>query len=99
MKSLLIAASFSFILLSNFTTEAASAKSVLREEARVVIDGIEESWRLEWKSNPIPVCSPDEEDWDICPCKGFAYGERGDLVLVRKRPGYEDENVSLTHVF
>ncbi len=76
-----------------------SAGPVVREEAKVVIDGVEETWRLEWTKPPEPACAPEGDDWYACPCSGFAFGERGDLTLVRKRPGKKDERLSLTQLF
>jgi hypothetical protein len=78
---------------------SASTKTVIREEVVIVIDGIEERWSLEWVKPPVPHCSPGDDDWMICPCNGFAYGERGDLELVRKRQGKEEERFSLTRLF
>jgi hypothetical protein len=74
-------------------------KPILREETKVIVDGIEERWRFEWINPPVSVCGPEDEDWVSCPCTGFAYGERGDLDLVRKRPGHKEERFSLTQLF
>ena len=74
-------------------------RAVIREEARLVVDGVEEQWRLEWKTPPVSVCGPEDEDWYTCPCSGFAFGEGGHLDLVRKRPGHGDERLPLTPLF
>ena len=34
-----------------------------------------------------------------CPCAGFAYGEMGELDLVRRRNGHADEHLALTPLF
>ena len=61
---------------------------------------MEETWRLEWAGAPKPVCSPDEPDiWFTCPCAGFAFGEKGNLTLVRKRPGQSYERLDLSKLF
>jgi hypothetical protein len=73
--------------------------SLVREERKIVINGIEEHWRLEWLGKPSPACGPEDEDWTTCPCTGFAFGEQGNLDLVRKRPGQKDERFSLTPLF
>ena len=85
---------FGVVLLPNATAFAESPKPIIREERNIVIDGVEERWRLEWVSTPSPACAPPvEPGWMNCPCEGFAFGERGDLVLVRKKPG-QKRNVS-----
>lgn len=92
-------------LICFFVAVAASAACaekptpVIREEHNVRVEGVEERWRLEWETPPSPVCSPDEPDvWSTCPCEGFAFGERGQLTLVRKRPEQEDERLSLNRL-
>ncbi|MGO9569612.1 MAG: hypothetical protein ACLP5H_18940 [Desulfomonilaceae bacterium] len=88
------------VLLGGISALAEDPTPVIREEHKVIVDGIEEHWRLEWASPPNPACFPDEPDvWSTCPCNGFAFGERGDLVLVRKEPGQEEERFQLTQLF
>lgn len=58
-------------------TPTVPAPPEIREEQKVLVNGISEVWRLEWKSPPTPACSP--EDIITCPCSGFAYGESGQL--------------------
>ena len=57
-----------------------------------------ETWSLEWRSPPAPACHPDDGigGWNTCPCEGFAFGERGELDLVRKRNGHMIERLPLT---
>ena len=88
------------VLLTGMSAFAGNPTPVIREEHKVVVGGVEEHWRLEWASPPSPACSPDEPDvWSTCPCSGFAFGERGNLVLVRKKPGGEEERFALTQLF
>jgi len=74
-------------------------QSLLREEKSVVVDGVSEVWRLVWKHAPTPVCTPDDADAFTCPCSGFAFGEKGQLDLVRIRDGNEVERLALTPLF
>ncbi|MDD2736074.1 MAG: hypothetical protein PHF56_19245 [Desulfuromonadaceae bacterium] len=80
-------------------SEVKSKTGILREQQTIVIDGIAEQWRLEWMTMPIPNCNPESEGWSSCPCAGFSFGEQGDLVLVRIRPGKKDEHLQLTPYF
>jgi hypothetical protein len=72
---------------------------ILREERAIVVDSTNEHWRLEWHTQPQPACDPNHEDWWMCPCWGFAYGEKGELDLVRHIPGLPDEKLPLTPFF
>ena len=76
---------------------AALPTSVLREELTLELDGVRETWRLEWKNAPVPTCV--DVSFFTCPCEGFAYGEKGDLDLVRTRPGQPDERLRLNALF
>ena len=53
---------------------------------------------MRWKSTPKPACEADERSL-TCPCTGFAYGEAGDLTLVRIRSGEEIDRLELTPLF
>jgi hypothetical protein len=86
-------------IFCNVEAFAQTGKPILREEHKIVIDGVDETWSLLWTSPPSPACGPEDEDWMICPCMGFAYGESGNLVLLRKRPGKKEERLSLTALF
>ena len=70
----------------------------IREEQKVIVDGVSETWRLQWTTVPKPYCEPSEESL-TCPCMGFAYGESGDLFLVRIRSGTEIDRLHLTPFF
>lgn len=87
-------------LLTMFATStfAIDVRNV-REQRTIVIDGITEQWRLEWLSSPTTYCGPENADWSTCPCSGFAFGEAGDLVLVRERPGKTPEQLRLKDFF
>lgn len=76
-----------------------TSKPVIREEISVLVDTVHERWRLEWRSTPQPCCDPSGEDWYICPCAGFAFGESGELDLVRQIHGKPEERLSLTPLF
>jgi hypothetical protein len=71
--------------------------AVVRESATVSVDGVDESWRLEWRHPPLPECMGD--DWYTCPCAGFELGEKGDLDLVRQRPNAPEERLGLDSLF
>lgn len=88
------------VLLTGMSALAENPNPVIREGHKVDVNGVEEHWRLEWASPTSPTCSPDEPDvWSACPCSGFAFGERGNLVLVRKKSGGEEERFALTQLF
>jgi hypothetical protein len=74
----------------------------IREEQKVLVDGVMEVWQLRWKSPPKPFCEATEESAEAsltCPCAGFAYGEAGELVLVRLRNEAEIDRLELTGLF
>src|SRR5262245_4774528 len=77
------------------------AEEVLREQRAVVVDRAMERWRLVWEGKPQPACAPDDgrdDTWTTCPCSGFAFGERGDLDLVRLA-GTSPDRLPLTPLF
>ncbi|HEX7600595.1 MAG TPA: hypothetical protein VF316_03275 [Polyangiaceae bacterium] len=76
---------------------AAPTAAVVREEKEVDVEGVKETWRLEWKAAPVPTCIDDS--FYTCPCAGFAYGEKGDLDLVRARLGEPEERLRLNALF
>ncbi|MGO9121390.1 MAG: hypothetical protein ACLQPD_27745 [Desulfomonilaceae bacterium] len=91
---------FLIIILIGVSAQAQDPASLIREEQKIFINGVEETWLLEWASAPKPVCSADEPDiWSTCPCAGFAFGEKGNLALVRKRSGQPDERLELNKLF
>lgn len=70
----------------------------VREEQQVVVGGVTETWQLKWTSPPKPKCGTS--DLPItCPCMGFAYGESGDMVLIRLRNGVEIYRLPLAPLF
>lgn len=87
------------VLLVVGVPSAAGAEGgpVVRERREVLVSGVRETWRLEWTRPPAEACTPEEGF--TCPCAGFAYGERGDLDLVRSRPGQPEERMKLTPLF
>lgn len=73
---------------------------LIREEQKVVVDGIAEIWRLEWKSPPVPACGTEDLLSAItCPCSGFSFGESGQLNLVRFVGEREIDRFELTRLF
>jgi hypothetical protein len=73
-------------------------KPLVREEQTVVVNGVTETWQLQWTVPPKPYCEPSDVSL-TCPCIGFAYGEIGDLYLVRIRNGSEIDRLHLTPFF
>jgi hypothetical protein len=67
----------------------------LREEKVVIVDGVKEVWQLRWQSKPHSSCGSDL----TCPCSGFAYGMKGKIALIRKRPGHPVESLNLASMF
>jgi hypothetical protein len=78
---------------------ATTSTAVVREEKAVEVDGISEIWRLEWTQPPDPICAPGDGGWYTCPCEGFAFGESGELDLVRIRSSREVDRLRLTAFF
>ena len=72
---------------------------LVREAADVVVDGEREQWRLEWAKPPLAACEASDPIWFTCPCSGFAFGEKGELNLVRSRGGQDVERMELTPLF
>src|SRR5690242_6619851 len=48
----------------------------VRETIQIRVGESHEVWMLVWKSPPEPYCPPAEDSL-MCPCTGFAYGQRG----------------------
>ncbi len=92
------------LLLAGFAKETKAAPSSeyptpnVREEQKVMVDGVSETWRLQWMTNPKPECEPNQDSL-YCQCTGFAYGEAGELDLVRRRNGVEIDRLHLTPLF
>ena len=63
-----------------------------------MVGGVEEIWRLQWMTPPKPVCEPRSDSLN-CPCNGFAYGEGGDLTLLRTRDGKVLDHLDLSPFF
>jgi hypothetical protein len=77
-------------------------RDIVREERLVAVGGVMERWRLVWKSQPTPACGPDADaqpGWSTCPCTGFAFGEQGDLELVRVSGTGTEDRLPLTPFF
>jgi hypothetical protein len=72
---------------------------LVRERQNVTVESRAEEWRLEWRTPPQFACDPSSEDWYTCPCDGFAFGETGELDLVRQRSGMPEERLALSPYF
>ena len=73
--------------------------TILRERATVDVDGVAETWRLEWSEPTTPECATLEQFAMSCSCWGFAIAETGPLDLVRSRPNMPDERLALSPLF
>jgi hypothetical protein len=78
-------------------TREADAGPVIREEKKVLVDGVTETWRLVWRKPPDLICV--DRYWHEMYCIGLAFGEQGDLDLVRLRPGSPPERLHLSPLF
>ena len=88
------------ILFSSPAISNGAAEQVVREQRTVMVQGVEETWELVWDGKPSTVCAPDEVDMAItCPCSGWAYGEYGKLLLVRRRAGEVVDRMDLRPLF
>jgi len=104
MKSLpFLSAALAFALCLPIMSQSPDPGSLLflREQRDVAIGNRVEQWRLEWVSQPSEICRPNDEseEWLTCPCHGFAFGEEGDLDLVRIFRGKEIERLRLNPFF
>jgi len=79
---------------------ARNPRMVVRESQIVIVDGLRETWQLVWIGKPTAECgAEDVEMATTCPCAGTAYGEAGNLWLIRKRNGRELERMDLKPLF
>jgi hypothetical protein len=81
------------------STPTNQADPVIREEQHIIVNGISELWRLEWDKTPKSSCGPEDASATSCPCTGFAYGESGQVDLVRSTSGSEIDRLALTPFF
>jgi len=86
-------------LLVAISAFAENYTPVIREQHKIIVNGVEENWRLEWIGPTKPACGPEDPGWMNCPCNGFAFGERGNLELVRSRPGEKEERMAIAPLF
>ena len=97
---MIIGRTLTLVLGAMATSVALASSDLIREQKIVVVDGIRETWRLEWSAPPESVCGPEDVETALaCPCAGVAYGEAGHLALVRTRPGSKIERLDLTPFF
>ncbi len=74
---------------------AFSQSGLVRDQASV--NG--ETWRLEWKTPPVSSCGPRDQNMFTCPCSGFAFGQSGEMELVRERGGKVVQRLALAPFF
>ena len=70
----------------------------VREQQTVVVHGVNEVWQLRWIGKTHSVCEPTDGSF-TCPCMGFAFGEGGDMSLIRTRGGVEVDRLHVTPLF
>ena len=88
------------LALSLTVPALAAPPQFLREQRSVTLGGRTETWQLVWQGRPKRICGPEDVETAItCPCTGFAYGEIGQLALVRKRGGAQVERMDLGPLF
>lgn len=74
--------------------------ALIREQQNLIVHGTAETWELKWTNPPQSHCGTNNAVVSLtCPCVGFAYGEIGDLYLVRIRDGAEIGRLRLTPFF
>ncbi len=71
----------------------------VRETAQVNLGASRETWSLEWRGAPEPGCGPKDPSAFTCECRGFAYGEKGVLELVRRRADGAEDRLDLSRYF
>jgi Double zinc ribbon len=69
---------------------------LVRERQIVAIEAVTETWELRWKASPTPTCAASDNTWSARTCYGLAYGESGDLILVRIRKGEEIDRLEFS---
>jgi hypothetical protein len=78
----------------------AGQEGTLREQRSLVVHGARETWQLMWVGRHFPLCPPEDMEGSVTePCHGIAYGEYGNLWLVRRRDGHEIERMNLKSLF
>lgn len=100
MKTVLYSTLILFLtpFVAAFQKDSEYPTPLVREQRQIVVNGASEIWQLQWISPPTPYCEPTDTSL-TCPCTGFAYGEAGDLVLMRFRNGSEIDRLHLTPLF
>lgn len=95
----LAATSWALALLGAGAASGHGDDPVVRQQVEVRVGDAVETWRLEWHAPPREICGPGDRDWWTCPCRGFAFGERGELDLVRLMSDGREERFELTPLF
>ncbi len=98
--SIIVAAVAAALIVAAPASATSTQPAVVREERVVVVHGVPETWQLVWIGKPSEFCPAiDIELAMTCPCAGVAYGEAGNLWLIRKRNGHEVERMDLRPLF
>lgn len=71
----------------------APPESLVRDAKEIVVAGKKEQWSLEWRTAPSFTCV--DAGWLSCPCLNIAFGEIGDLYVIRRREGAPEERALL----
>jgi hypothetical protein len=100
MRLLALAGCCFSVMLAQSANLASSEypEPTIREEQQITVDGVNETWQLRWSAVPKPYCEPAFVAL-TCPCGGFAYGEAGDLSVIRLRGGVEFDRLRLSPFF
>ncbi len=90
---------FLLVLCSTLSINAMAGETV-RERRVLTVQGQREEWLVKWRGPVKAVCSSRElAEAVTCPCAGFAYGEQGQLVVERRRPGAPVERLDVSQLF
>jgi hypothetical protein len=77
-----------------------AAQQRVRDETKLIVEGVQETWRLVWLKTPRSICPATEIAVSAtCPCSGWAYGEQGRLAVVRMRKGRQIDRLELGQFF
>jgi hypothetical protein len=94
-----ILSAFLMVLFFMLSISATAAETV-RERRVLTVQGQREEWLVKWSGAVKPVCSSRQLSEAVtCPCSGFAYGEQGQLVVERRRPGASVERLDVSKLF
>lgn len=88
------------LLLLALLCGCSTQRGLVREQRVLSLPGQQEVWKLMWTTSPGMTCGADDLVLaGSCPCGGVAYGEFGDLVVLRERHGRVIDRLNLTPLF